>query len=266
MTGLDVVMVNYRTPDDRAAFIDSLIEHLPTVDFTFTVVDVGVDLISSMDHDGQAANVETIAMNTWRIALSENVGYARACNFGAAMGTSEIIGLFNADVVLTADAIDDCCAALAEHDEWGILGPRQVDARGRLRHAGIFGSHEQPRHRGWDEPNRGQYQDVAPAVSVSGSAYFIKRKVWQELTDCTLYQEIAPDAGGAFLPTAHYYEETWASYHAHAHGHQVIYFGEATVIHKWHQASPIGGWADRQMKESRAYFRAACDHHGIAHD
>lgn len=56
------------------------------------------------------------------------------------------------------------------------------------------------------------------------------------------------------------------SYHARAHGYQATYYGPVTIVHRWHKASPVGGWAEAQFSRSRRIFRAACDAHGILHD
>lgn len=255
---LDIIVVNYHTPNDLRRFLASLDRHPPSCEASLTVVDVDVDATTTSIPwpGGTGAHLGVVG----------NIGYARSCNFGASRRSHNVIALFNADVELTAGALDACHNALIENDDWAILGPRQVDQRKRIRHAGIFGTHTKPAHRGWQETDRGQYTDIQDAVTVSGSAYFIKRSVWNELTECPLYRAIAPDAQGAFLPTAHYYEETWCSYHAWAHGHRVIYFGSTTIIHKWHQASPVGGWAERQLPLSREYFRSACDLHAIPRD
>jgi GT2 family glycosyltransferase len=255
---MDIVVVNYHTLGDLQQFMDTLKRYPPTSPWTVTIVDVETqqreEHFSWGDGDGTTLGAAT------------NIGYAKACNLAAARGSDEIIALFNADVEVTPGSLDICVSALAGHDNWAILGPCQIDSNNRIRHAGIFGTDVAPRHRGWGEVNRGQYGDVREAVTVSGSAFFVKRKVWSELTDCPAYQEAAPEAEGAFLPTPHYYEETWASYHARAHGYQVTYFGAATMIHKWHRASTVGGWAEQQIPISRRMFRHACNIHGIGHD
>lgn len=254
---LDLVVVNYHTPGDLAAFLASLDRHPPTVAATLTVVDVETpEAPDEFDWAGGTAR---------RLTAADNIGYARACNRAAAGGTGDVLAFFNADVEVTAGALDFCHAALVA-DDWAALGPCQVDTRNRIRHAGIFGTNSAPVHRGWNEIHRNQYCDVRDAVTISGSAYFIKRSVWTELTNCPLYRDIAPDAVGAFLPTPHYYEETFCSYHAREHGHRVVYYGPVTMIHKWHQASTVGGWAETQMPISRELFRKACAHHNIVCD
>jgi GT2 family glycosyltransferase len=256
---IDLAVVNYRTPYDLAAFTASLDKYPPTVDATLTIVDVA-------STDAQPTTVTWARGYARRYAVNDNIGYGRACNLAAQDGAGDVIAFFNADVEVTDQAIDACHDALMARDDWAVIGPRQVDQQRRIRHAGIFGSNTNPVHRGWQETDNAQYLDIREAVTVSGSAYFIKRAVWDELTNCRLYKEIAPHAVGAFLPTPHYYEETMCSYHCRAHGHTVIYYGPVTMIHKWHRASPLGGWAEQQMPKSRAYFRYACQHHGIPCD
>lgn len=251
---IDLVVVSYRTPDDLESFLRSYVDVEDEVASTLTICNVdptSADLITT-----EVGNV---------INFAGNVGYARACNWGAMEGNGEIIGLFNADTRLKPGVLAAVDRAF-EDPTVGIVGPKQVDDDGRITHAGIFGSNEQPKLRGWREHGAGRYTDIADAVSVSGSAYFVRRRVWDELTNCPTYRLAAPDALGAFLPTQHYYEETFCSYHARSHGHRVVYLGTAEMIHRWHKASPVGGFADKLMRESQAYFRDACDLHGIEHD
>jgi GT2 family glycosyltransferase len=263
MTGIDVVVVNYKTPEDLESFLCSWVRYPPTGPHNLTVVNVS------------PAQEDEAIIPAWRHTLgfryhcwSDNVGYARACNHGASEGTGDIIAFFNADVRLTEHALDECAQALRDNPTWGVLGPRQVDDHNKITHAGIFGTNTAPAHRAWqnhDHPNL--YGDIREAVTVSGSAYFIKRALWEELTVCPKYREVAPfHSEGAFLPTQHYFEETWCSYHARAHGWHVMYYGPVKIVHRWHKASPVGGWAEKQFPASQQLFRMACQHHGIAHD
>lgn len=196
----------------------------------------------------------------------DNIGYARACNKGAAKGTNDAILLANADTLLTG-GLRACYEALMSREDWGILGPRQVNERHQITAGGIFGTEYSIGQRGWNEVDNGQYSDIREdAKSVSGSLYFIKRKVWQELTDCQYMQEAYPGIEGAFIPTKHYFEETNCSYHARAHGYKVVYYGPVQMIHYWHKASPHGGWADQQVETSKRMMREFLDSHGIEHE
>jgi GT2 family glycosyltransferase len=259
--GLDLVVCNYRTPGDLADFFTSVVDAAAEVDYGLTVANV-----DPLDGDRRVVKDWGRKLELRYLEFSENVGYATAINRGISRGEREVVVALNADVRLRPGVLEACHRALMENDNWGVLGPRQVDSEGRFTHAGIFGTLTAPRHRGWRERDDGRYRDVLDAVTVSGSAYFARRQLWDELTNCPVYAEVAPNAEGAFLPTPHYYEETFCSYHAQAHGWKVIYYGVETVVHEWHRSSPIGGHADQQMKVSQERFRRACDAHSIPHD
>lgn len=267
---IELVVTNYHTPHDLARFCRSLFLQPPKVDWQLSIVNCAaaqadVDMTVAIGKEFVDAGYGT--QIRWHNS-STNLGYARACNLAAsrAVGPYDYLGFFNADVALTPGAIDGCVAAFDANPSWGVLGPRQVDDVGRITHAGIFGTPEKPKHRGWRVPDRPEYADVREAVTVSGAAYFVRRTAWDALTGCAIYRKSAPGALGAFLPTPHYFEETFLSYHAWSHDWKVMYYGPVTVIHTWHKASPLGGWADEQYPISQALFRAACDDHEIAHD
>ena len=268
---IEMVCVSYQTPGDLVRFCDSVMAAPPKLDWHLTAVNVEVrpddsDALSRIGHKFADHGLEK---NFSGLNLLDNVGYGRACNLVASRSSPwdhEFLAFFNADVTLPAGAVEECVAAMRANPEWGVMGPRQVDSRGRITHAGIFGPLDRPQHRAWRQPNSPAFGDIREAATVSGSAYFIRRGVWDVLTECPIYCEVAPTARGAFLPTSHYFEETWCSYHAQAHSWKVVYYGPVTIIHEWHQASPVGGWAERQFPASREFFRRACEAHGIPHD
>jgi GT2 family glycosyltransferase len=274
LPGIDVIVVNYKTPRDLADFGNSFIKshHEKEFPFSLWLCNVQPEL---QDLDAAHRILER-ADEGYDLTFEDNVGYSGAVNHAASLGKREVIAIFNADVVLSPRTLHDCAKALLERDDWGILGPKQTDGKGRLTHAGIFGSLQAPKMRGWQELDRGQYNDIRDdGVSVSGSAYFIKRTVWDELLACPLYRrEVLRTSSempiGSFLNTPHYYrsEETFCSYHAISHGWKVVFYGDkiSAMVHKWHQASPVGGFADNHFKESQKMFRSACDAHDIPRD
>lgn len=251
--GIDLVVVNYRTPYDLEAFLWSLVTNRPTLPWSLTIVNV-----DPLVADEEAAREFPLPYNYWE--FSNNVGYARAVNHGAYFGDRETLAIFNADTRLLGSVATDCHYALQSHSDWGIVGPRQIDNAGKITHGGFC-----PNERGFHQPDSGQFTDIRDdALTVSGSAYFIKRNVWNTLTECPLYSNSYPEATGAFLPTQHYFEETWCSYHARAHGYKVVYYGASTMIHQWHKASARGGSADKNLPASKLMFKEACLSHGIS--
>lgn len=263
-SGVDVVMVSYRSPHDADAFIDSYRESR-TPDSSLWVVNVDP---TEYDATSMEVALADVVGEHGLITWGSNCGYARACNDAAQLGDREVVAFFNADTRLPPGLLDEICREMRLHTGWGIVGPRQVDESNRIVHGGILGDEANPRLRGWWQDDRGQFNEIdEDAVSVSGSAYFVRRCAWDELAQCPIYVDHCPDADGAFLPTPHFYEETWCSYHARAHGWRVVYYGAAHMIHRWHGASPVGGVAEREYyPTSQAMFRAACEAHRIPHD
>lgn len=263
--GVDVVVVNYRTPHDLHGFLNAFREVQREVPCSLIVSNVDPEPDDELVAELQ---LETIDVPVFYSNWAYNCGYANACNEAATVGRRRTIAFFNADTRILPGVLKECDAHLWSDPTYAALGPRQIDDDGLITHGGIFGTHDHPSFEGrWKRRNSPEYADVRDdAISVSGSAYFIKRPVWTELTECEIYRQQAPESIGAFLPTEHYYEETWCSYHAHSHGYKIVYYGAVEMVHRWHQSSPVGGKAEKAMPRSRERFRAACEAHGIPHD
>jgi GT2 family glycosyltransferase len=266
--GIDICCVNFRTPNDLSGFCASLLAFPPSVPYTVYIYNVSPlarDLIESRHYVQLLRN--NGAERAEEIGHTDNVGYGTAVNTCAKRGRKKVFAAFNADVKITEGSLDKIYAAMMEHGDWGVVGPRQIESRmGTITHGGIVGAPDSPRFRTWHTHTSG-YEDVLDDVpTVMGAAYFVRRECWDELCRCELYQEyVLENFGtfnfGAFLPTKLYYEETFCSYHAREHGWKVVYFGEATLIHEWHRAihqhmSPTED--DAMIQASQQVFRKAC--------
>src|SRR5688572_16369997 len=239
--GVDMVVVNYQTPGDLHRFLQSVKLADIHIPYTLTVVNVSPGM-----NDVNVVKDWAWGFTFLYVEHEENVGYARACNDAVKYPDREVVAFFNADVEVLPGSVEACYEALVSREERGILGPRQTDRAGYITSAGCFGSNINTSARGWKSRDDGRtYADIRDdAVTVSGSAYFVKRTVWDQLASCELFtkcpevSELRPE--GAFLPTHHYYNETWTSYHARHHGYSVVYYGPVKMIHEWHQSSPVG--------------------------
>ena len=252
---IDIIVVNYRTPDDLDKFIESYRLYAPE-EAMLTVVDV--DPIVPYDYRKVKVPGQLIRC--------PNKGYAYACNEAASITTGDIIALFNADIILKEDTIQLCAKALRENPTWGACGPLQQDSKGKVTHGGILGTQSAPVQRGWHKRMSDEFREIRDdAVMVMGSAYFIRREVWEELTNCSIYQECFPGINGAFLPTFLYYEETGCSYHLASHGYLNVFYGAAECIHEWHGSIDKFG-DNKAFTESQKIFRNFCDAHEISHD
>lgn len=267
---IDLCVVHYNTTQLLKRLLDTLHENLSeSLEKNWT--------LSISDNDSQDNFIDWMRDNSSKyqidnLHLNRNIGYSAACNKMAANTNSDIIGLLNGDVWLSNEDVTKIVKIFEENPEIHILGPKQRDEQGNITHAGIIGSNTEPKHRGWRDvdPEDILYRDRINCVTISGSAYFIRRDVWNTITNNPEYREIVPNAIGAFLPTPHYYEETFCSYHARHLGYNVVYDGSVSIGHSWHASSPKPGEgyseADRMFSHSREIFRKACDHLNIAHD
>ena len=260
--GTDLVVVNYRTPQDATKWVDSVMATCDPIEVNVFVIDV--DPIDRCDF--LVRRMEAGGFRCWYTPVAYNCGYGRAVNLGASHGMGEMIGVFNADTQLTDGVVRACRDDLIANPEWGVVGPRQVDRQGKLTHAGIMGTQKKPKIRGWHQLDRGQYGFPEECVYVAGSAMFLRREVWKEMAECHLYRDAHSTAFGPMLETPHYYEDAWLCSHLREHGYGVIYKGDVTMRHEWHKASKKGGHADRQMRKSREIFRDTCRAHGIEHE
>ncbi len=265
--GIELIVVNYQTSGDLNDFIWSYIHSEISVPHTLHIVNVDPTPADKQMVQSWAKDIRFLYSEH-----KDNVGYGRACNHAALYPDREVVAFFNADTRLTPGVIEGCHGALMANSDWGVLGPRQINRAGKITAGGVYGTLETPSFDGrWNALDRGQFDDVrTDCVSVSGSAYFVKRAVWDELTNCPSFLNCPEVAAlkpiGAFLPTPHYYNETYTSYHAIAHGHKVVYYGPERMYHEWHKSSPVGGYGEKTLKESLELFRTACDFHDIPHE
>lgn len=246
------IVVNYHTDDLLDRFLDSWFQFEPPIESEVIVIDVETDGRSMKHQVGY-------------ISTPDNVGFARACNLGATYASGRNIGFFNADTrFLDPTCVEYCSIYLDSNPDVGAVGPMQVDSKGKLTHAGFIGTERTMKARAWQSPHSRQFRVEDEVVSVSGSAYFTRMSTWNEMTQCDLYRQAAPDAVGAFLPTPHFFEETYYSYHLRGHGYKIMYLGTVKMIHEWHKSSPVGSQrANYQI--SRRLFNTACDLHSLEH-
>lgn len=270
---VDLCVVNYNSKDHLKRFIKTLNSDLGELKpWKLYIADNGSE-------DGSREYLEE-AFTPENVVFNENIGYARAANQLARMGMSEVIGILNADIWMSTSDVFSIIKSFQD-PRVHIMGPKQRDEGGRIRHAGITGTNTKPMHRGWnaEDPMDLQYRDFKSMVTVSGSAYFVRRDVWGALTNDPDYQHMLKtfvdmglltkdrlDYTGPFLPTRHYYEETWCSYFARHRGYGLYYDGRVSIGHTWHGSHEKGSTVDKLWGESQALFRAACDYFKIEHD
>ena len=260
---LSLTVVNYHTYPMIDRFLSSYDHYLPQCHSSEVIV---VDNEST----DQAESL-SLPANCYLQKLKDNVGYARACNFGASLSDSRYIGIFNSDTYFVNNVcLDRLISYMDENLDVGLVGPLQYSKALQPRKftaAGVIGSRSQPRHRGWKKNDTGQFRDILVDVPmVLGSAMIVRREAWNEIMWDSTFRQHWPNALGAMPEHFLYYEDTALCYAMSKFGYRVDFVGDqgAEMVHEWHKT--IGKTGHNHFKESRIAFRNLMDDWGIDHD
>ena len=125
MTDLAIVIVSYDARIDLEACLAQLHQAPPRVPHEIVVVD-------NASSDDSSAAVRSRWPSVTVIDAGDNLGFARATNIGIRATESRFVLLLNSDTLPPAGAIDHLVDLLSARDEIAVVGPRLVDAAGRL--------------------------------------------------------------------------------------------------------------------------------------
>lgn len=179
-------------------------------------------------------------------ARARGLSYAHAVNRSLSRGSAPIVLAMNADTRLLHPAeLDTIIGIFGDDPRIAVIGPRQIDDRGLITHAGIIGDNAHRAHRYWLAP----LGDVADRCSeraldvptVSGAVYFCRRDVWERF-------------GGFLAACPHFYEETGLDFQVRAAGYRVVYTGASTWEHLWNRSPTTAAWRAERATESRSIF------------
>jgi len=123
---LDIVIVNYETPDLLDECLRSITSLSPT----------GVRDVIVVDNSRSPESAELVMRDHPSVRLlrpATNVGYGGAANRGVAAGSGEYALVLNADAQLHAGAVEALIDELDVHPDTGIVGPRLVDRHCRVQ-------------------------------------------------------------------------------------------------------------------------------------
>jgi GT2 family glycosyltransferase len=272
MVAVDLLVVSYNTKDKLKRLVETLNSDYEDFVWNLHIRDNGstdgsVELLHEMWQDPDRYRI-------YGIDTGENIGYARAINWMVAHSCgADIIAAVNADTWFTTKHVKQVIKTFEDNPNQAIMGPKQMDEMSVIRHGGILWwgrkGGANPLHRGWSQadPQDILFKDRIRCWTVSGSLYYVRRSVWNELTNCPKYQEFTGGAEGAFLPTPHYFEETFCSVHAQKHGHEVWYDGTVeTAGHSWDASAPIGVPSKNYFQISQGMYVQACEALEIEHE
>lgn len=176
------------------------------------------------------------------IACEENIGFVQGNNLGVEQASGDLILLLNPDTEVMDDALPRLVDVIRSDDTVGVAGPHTHNPDGshqstRRRFPDLLTAiFESPwleniaphrlirRYRVEDRPDDGTY----PVDWVQGSALMAQRSIWQEI-------------GGLDERYIMYAEEMDWCKRATLAGWQVLYVGDAHIIH-------YGGQSSAQVK------------------
>jgi GT2 family glycosyltransferase len=135
---------------------------------------------------GHNPGVPASGSPTIRSYLNEkNLGFAGACNRGAAAATGAFLFFLNNDLILLPRWLEPMLAAFERFPQAGLVGNVQLNAAtGAVDHAGIYFNHQgKPAHRNtlpffnrWF--GRAAYR---PVDAVTGACFGLRRALWEKL-------------------------------------------------------------------------------------
>lgn len=264
---MDLVTICFQAHEETIAYFESVAEHADAPYRMIAVVNPGdrhEDMLDIVRAGFTMMSDTPMFAGGMMLENQDNVGYAKAVNRGVAESSPDgapIIAVLNNDVKFLPGCMSGVVDVFNSSEDIAIVGPKQVDSSGKLTHGGIVGQgNGWDGHRFWMEQDNGQADDEFNAPMVSGSAMFTRRDVWDEMFACPQYREAAPLAEGAFLPTPHFFEETYYCYHVRLHGYVCRYTGKLSMIHEWHRSTTVGS---RDMELPRNMFIEALKVHGF---
>jgi GT2 family glycosyltransferase len=245
---LDVVYVNYNAGRLLLDSVDSLLLHGGGRVARVIVVD-------NASRAPDAAHLAHLPSRVDLVLWGENAGFARAANFGAALGRAPYVLFLNPDTLVQPETVPCLLAELERRGGNALVGPRQFADEERaftispLRPASLWGEVADVLYeRGWSREaslgwlrRRADILDRRGAVGVralSGAALAVGRAAF--------------DALGRFDERYFLYsEDADLCRRAHARGLPVVYLPEGAVLH-WIERS-----TDTDRPRAEAAMRAA---------
>ncbi len=196
-----VVILNWNGADMMRRFLPSVLEHTTLPETEIVVVDNGSTDDSMAYLQALECTPQAQAAHLRLIRFTENYGFAAGYNRAIASMNSEFVVLLNSDVMVTADWLKPVITYMQQHTNVAAAQPKILSYRSlqvhqedssqpvTFEHAGAAGGYIDklgyPFCRGrvmsYVAPDNGQYDSIAKVFWVSGAAFFIRTKVYNEL-------------------------------------------------------------------------------------
>lgn len=198
---VSVVMVSYNS----ARVIDSALNSVPP----------GTEIIVIDNFSNDDSLIRAKKAGAFCIANTENIGFGRASNMGAAAATREFILFLNPDAVLMPGALELMLDAMLRNPDAGAVGPMLVDESGASvwRHTSALHPMSSSQQFKPTEP-----EGLCCMPLLTGAALLCRRSALAEI-------------GGFDDRIFLYYEDDDLCVRMRKHGWSLLYEPSAVVVH-----------------------------------
>lgn len=260
---VSVIVVSFNAADELAGCLRALAA-LPEV-----VADPGLAEVIVADNGSSDASVAA-ARAAYPAAIvvenGANLGFAKACNIGAARAGAPLLFFLNPDARAQPGALANAIAYFEAHDDVAMAGCKLLDATGRVTEsAGEFDTWWQAflRSSAWGELpffqpmsngyelRRWGYASERDVDIVVGAAMFVRRRAFEEL-------------GGFDERFFLYHEEIDFAHRLRDRGQRVVFLPQCVAVHKSEQGGSKKTWGSAgvlgwRQRSRRLYW---VKHHG----
>ena len=223
MAKVAVVILNFKVKEETLKCIASVKRS--------TFKDLEIIVVDNHSSDGLASAISSDKKVVF-IQNSDNLGYTGGNNVGikkALEDEADFIFILNPDTTVEPKAVKNLVAELSTEGV-GIVGPKILFsdrktiwyAGGHLDLANVLGG-----HRGVDEKDSGQYDQIEETENVTGGAMMVKREVFEKIG---LFDD------RYFL----YYEDSDFCFRARKAGFRLMYVPTAVVYHDNARSTGLG--------------------------
>ncbi|HLV01085.1 MAG TPA: glycosyltransferase family 2 protein [Acidobacteriota bacterium] len=224
---VSVVVVNH----NRAGLLKECLKSL----LNQSVPPLEVIVVDNGSRDESCDLVRSFSNSRIRlVSLSENRGFAEACNIGIRTSQGEFVALLNNDAVADKDWLEQLVAEGNRHPEAGMFackirlyGTTLIDKAGHL----LFPD-GQNRGRGTGEPDSRQYDDPGETLFPDGCAAMYRRELLEE-------------TGGFDEDFFAYADDADLGLRARLLGWSCRYVPSAIVHH--HHSSTVGAFSEQKV-------------------
>lgn len=240
---LDIVIVNWNSGCGLADCLAALTQ----ADRPASVLK-NIIVVDNASHDDSLNGCEEIRLPITVIRNSENRGFARACNQGAALGESDYLLFLNPDVTLCDGSLSNAVAFLHEErvTSIGICGIRLFDEDGK--DTTCWSRLPRPLTMLCKVVGLDKLRQLSPSGVTGRKEISERREVEQVIGACFFVRRALYDALHGFDERFFmYYEEVDLSFRARGLGFRSYYLGDLTGVH-------TGGGCSKHVKGRRLFY------------